>query len=1281
MNSPISKPRLSIYGNKDGDQVIDAFGTIYEFNAEQNEWIDKGVIPSHQVVTDSTDGLVSPEVYRKLTLLQDLIRRGFDFSKFKLDSPVDNPYYYLFHSSDDLIRFTPEQIAEPKVVYFDGLVRRVVVDITNNTTSVILDGSNLRTSDFTGLVLESPFGTFNILSGTASAVVVAGRANVAAGDPIKVARPESRLTRLRIEVDRGRLYQKLLRSCCVGPKGSKGDVGDRGTPGLPAESETFQFPISTTGGEFVWNSVVNTPIDTPISLRVYRADGTSPIIEILYPLNSTENTLIVISDDSISIEETSLVLSYDPTSNQFSGSFSVLTDEDISSWRYKARQQGPKGIAGEAGKAFLEIANRLLDDPSLRGTEAILSLRKASSSDDIIFLREELFDEVPVANLSALDGGQVVDFAGDYLVSAQITIREARDIGFFQTEIPEFSIPQLDIPAWTPTQDCAQATKWALYKFDWFNRVDPNYLFNIQIPAKPPEQCCQEDFFFCPNVGDACPVEGQPEPPVPPQVPCVCSCENPIGDEFGGSGLDLPPLDLTDPSTVVSVPSEGFDVGADYVQVGEGGESHLIPDSAVRASDVNVAESVLDGGFNRFNQEIFLCGNGEIRVTLDFDSDVCGGDIQERADCAFVPSEAVSSTFLLEDVGGNAQITSTNMLETNVIPATVVFTVSSEENVKPDVPPETEPGQVAIPATEENVPAEVENPEFVTSEFSVAHLKLSALVNTTGVDYCRGYRITISAKSDRDVCTRTRTWIITDPPGIEIFDPPFVDPSEPSGPTEDLTGSEPPPVVTPPVESFASAGAVISGGATPTEAIEDSSYVLTFGADNTVVSGTGDGHIFVGPGDTKIGVLIKSPAPSQIPLIHDNLQNNVSLLVPQLILNMVDAGYDVNGQFGPGTYVLANDFSTTWSSTNPSVSIRTDNWTDVIAYFSEPEPGGSFVLVIMARLDSSVIHSIGSSVFAGGLLDDGMSEGVLVLQTTLQGDPMGVISDGSIVFGSGGSISIGYSADVNYPTIVITPVGSNPPGSGSGSGSSGSAGSSGSSGGSVGSEPSGGSGSVGSEPPSGYPLEFFDMYSTDQESNATDVTYGFLAITEGVISPTDQIWITFPVGYDVSGVSGIFSGFIGGTSSFAVDGQTVKFIRNGDGANETSIFDVVFHGINNPGTGNYSFSMEIRNSSGVLLAGPETITGFPVSPLINVPVLQIGGQDYPAFQFSLVGAHLPFCGSDHWHASGAVCNLNGGSITDPDPGGCGFGTDPPLATTVVQIYQHEYDEFLASPCP
>lgn len=1273
MNSPISKPRLPIYGNKDGDQVIDAFGNIYEFNAEQNEWVDKGVIPNHQVVTDSVDGLVSPEIYRKLTLLQDLIRRGFDFSKFKLDSPVDNPYYYLFHSSDDLIRFTPEQVVEPKVVHFDGLVRRVVVDITNNTTSVVLDGANLRIGDFVGLVLESPFGVFNILSGTANSVVVAGRANVASGDPIKITKPESRLTRLRIEVDRGRLYQKLLRSCCVGPKGSKGDVGDRGAPGLPAEKEVFRLPVSTTGGEFVWNTVVNTPIDTPISLRVYRADELFPVVEILYPLNPAESTLVVISDDSISIEETSLVLSYDSTSGEFSGSFSVVSDEDIGSWRYKARQQGPKGATGEAGKAFLEIANRLLDDPSLRGTEAILSLRKASSSDDIVFLRQELFDEVPVANLSALDGGQIVDFSGDFFVSAQVTIREARDIGFFQAEVPEFTIPQLDIPAWTPTQDCAQATKWALYKFDWFNRVDPNYLFNIQIPAKPPEQCCQEDFFFCPNVGDACPIEGQPESPVPPQVPCVCSCENPIGDEFGGSGLDLPPLDLTDPSAAVGVISEGFDVGADYVQIGEGGESHLIPDSAVRASAVNVVESVLDGGLNRFNQEIFLCGNGEIRITLDFDSDVCGGDAQERSDCAFVPSEAVSSTFLLEDVGGDAQITSTNMLETNVVPATVVFTVSSEENGKSDVPPETEPGQVAIPATEENVPAEVENPEFTTSEFSVAHLKLSALINTTGINYCRGYRITISVKGDRDVCTRTRTWIITDPPGIEIFDPPFADPSEPSGPTESLTGSEPPPVVTPPIESFASTGTVISGGTTPTEAIESSTCALVFGADNTVISGTGDGHIFVGPGDTKIGVLIKSPAPSQIPLVHDSLQNNVNLLIPQLVLNMVDAGYDADGEFGPGTYVLANDFSTTWNSVNPSISIRTDNWTDVIAYFSEPEPGGPFVLVIMARLDNSVIHGTGSSVFANGLLDDGISEGVLVLQTTLQGDPMGAIADGSIVFGGNGSISIGYSAVVDYPTIVIAPVGSGSSSSGPGS-SSGSEPSSGL-GSSPGSEPS-----VGSEPSAGGILEFGSfVYPIINEPNSF-IPFFFTA--EFDILPDDQLWFTFPSEFNVAGAASPSSFTIDGTFAISVSGQTVKVIRQNDGTTRAGGLSsgVAFDGVGSPSSaGSYILSMTIRDSAGNLKMGPA-ILDQPYSDEIPVAVLIIGGQAYPTFQFTLT-APDGGCAFDHWHSTGSVCTLLGGVTTDPDPAGCGYGAVGSIPTSTAYVLQHAFDAWLAAGCP
>lgn len=1048
MDKPVFKPRLPTFGNTDGDQVVDQNDNQYEYNSELNEWVFMGQIASPDVVTEDEDGLVSPDIFRKLILIQDLMKRGIDFSRFKLDSPVENPYYYLFHSSDDLIRFTPEKNNEPKELKLISSITSL--ETVNDTTVLGLENiDSLTVGEAAGLVLETDFGNFNILSNTATSIVVAGsETSIRVNDRVKIVKPEVFKTELRIEVDRGRLYQKMIRNCCVGPKGLEGDVGDAGSAGDADVDEVFELPLSTTDDTFRWSSIVDTPIGTPISLRVFRQDNDDDvIIEIVFPIDGGP-VLIIVSGDEIDIEVTSSDVTYSATSRVFEG-FIVVTSggDDIDTWRYKVRQVGPTGADGEDGLSFIEVAAEILDDPSLRGTEAIISLRKSSVSDDIIFLNGTLFEEIPTSNLGALDGGSISDVEKDLFVSAEVTINEARDVAFYNFLIPDVPVPPLDLPAWTPTRDCVQARRWALYKYDWFNRVEPNYLYNISLPPKPDEACCQEDFFFCPNVGDEpCAIEGKPDSPTPIPTPCICDCENPIADQFGDEGFIMPPIDLTDPSNAftssddIIISPESVDPNASEVLEDQPGgqdvvvEDSFVDDEDVKASAIGTIESVVDGTINRFIQDITGTGNIQIDVSLDYDSDICGGEVEERKSCAYVDPQAFRAMFTLESLTGDAAITSPTMAETRVIPTSVTFTASTEKNVLPDVPPETQPGEIAIPVEEGNVPSQVENPEFETANHAVSTFRLTIIANTTEVDYCSGYRLTITTKSDRIDPKQERTFIITTPNSILI--PVTSDVTNVTNGSESFSGSSSSSssvisssslspslmALAMPGGSFAPDGSVISGGVTPDEMIVKSSYALSFDIARHKFSATGDPNFFYDPEDHGIGELINSPSWSQVPLIFDHIHNNCVISIPRFTINKNDSAFDVNGPWGSGTYLLGSDFATSWSSRIPFTNMRTDSWTDTVVFFGEPEvEGGPFFVTITARLASSVLHDSASSVFGESLFNSNISDGILVINGHLQEDPLTIIDSGSITFSESGSVALTYTDDISelYPTIMI----------------------------------------------------------------------------------------------------------------------------------------------------------------------------------------------------------------------------------------------------------------------
>lgn len=1211
MTEPIFKPRLPSFGAQDGDQIITSSGNVYEFNIEKNEWVCIGIIPNPDVVSSSSDGLVTPDVYRKLTLIQELIERGFDFSMFKLNTDVDqDPYFYYFHSSDDLVKFSPERCVEPKEVLARPIVAQVV-DREDGTTSILFtDAFNL---DFDGLTLETEFGNFKIVSSTNNSIIITGSSvNILPGDFVKIVKEESVVSKLRIEVDRGRLYQKLVRNCCVGPKGNKGDKGDTGTAGVAADDEVFQTPIITTDGRFTWSAIVETPIDTPISLRVFGQDDNNPILEILHPIDGT-SPMVIINDDDLNIEETSFESNYESTSKLFSGSFTVLSGgEDIDAWRFKARQRGPKGAAGEDGKAFLEVITQLLDDPSVRSTDAVLSMRKAAASDDLVIFRSALFEEIPVSNLSAM-AGRIDNILEDNFASVAVTIEEAKDIGFFKFDEPDFAAPQLDIPLWTPTADCVQARRWSQYRFNWFDQTDPDYLFSILGAPRPPEQCCQEDFFFCPNVGDnPCGIQGEVEAPLPLPVDCFCDCINPIADELAGGGLTFNPIDLLDSENSAENQMFLTEEDRNINVIGSGDRDDLLSLDNVKANALSTAESIIDGTENNFVQDIKMVGNGEIIVILEYDSDPCGGLAEERESCAFVDSNAVQSSFMLTDRSGTA-VVSSNMLEASTIPTTVAFTVQGQSRVIPsDVVTEAvkskdcpfsigselslggEPGQEVI--VEDSV------------EFDIADLQLKVAVNTTGVNYCRGYRITIIASSDQteefvlgDITTR-----IPDGDPETVLDItqtgggfPITSGSDGALPTDDDDDD----FVTP-VSSYADEGAVVSGGLlNPETAIEtvinNSSFVIEFDISQLIISVTGDENIFVDFSDLDLGVLQKSPTSFHV---FDAFQDNNLLGLGRVTLSKTDAGFD-EGPWGTGTYGLAGDNTVRLFSRIPNVLVREDTLEDAVYFFNEPQgPGEEFEFFFVSKITGGTIFDNADSIFVEKLIDSGLTDGIIVVRGGLSGDPMEAAAGGSILFVEQGSVVLGYQqeSDLNaiYPEVLIEPSG--------------------------GPEP---------EPPAPAPdpgLNNIVTTPTSFVAGQNSVEYDFGYDANSSLPSDGQIWITFPSGFDVSGVTTATSSAYDGGFNVAVDGQVVKVTRDSSGADAASgAYDISVSPVINVETADlYDWTISTRDSDDVIIDGPDTggeieILAGPVSDVNStVDATPTSGLVADGIESSLVVVNL-----------------------------------------------------------
>jgi hypothetical protein len=76
-----------------------------------------------------------------------------------------------------------------------------------------------------------------------------------------------------------------------------------------------------------------------------------------------------------------------------------------------------------------------------------------------------------------------------------------------------------------------------------------------------------------------------------------------------------------------------------------------------------------------------------------------------------------------------------------------------------------------------------------------------------------------------------------------------------------------------------------------------------------------------------------------------------------------------------------------------------------------------------------------------------------------------------------------------------------------------------------------------------------------------------------------------------------------------------------------------------------------------------------------ITVIEYRGEHIPVSQLRVGPKHPPHatgegCPEDHWHADGPVTSIEGNTFTDPNPGGCGFGTLKQRPSTNIPALDH-----------
>ncbi len=573
----------------DGAEVCDKYGNRWRFSGEQESWISRGLLQTPVTVSETADGVITPDIFDRLQKVRTFVNSGFDLKPLKI-APGRDAYWYYFRSSDKFVKFQPE------------------------------------------------------------------------GEDT-----------LRIEVDRGRLFQVLMKQVCPGPRGEKGEIGDRGRGGRPGPAEICYEPSKIEQNRLDFSIITPTPllgdrtdIELPnnhvpdISVRVFKVTlprrtdglvaskiGTKPKpgeVAVYDPLQhlaiyyhglpaeaatfqATRDLLVKQSMGALAVNVCPIALSrilaipigstvdrvpvvtvlVDPLGVakprvSYDRRFPVDVNKSLNTVQYnhdtgivcgsiylqnnlpwegtfcvKSRQRGPDGQPGRPGDSTVRIVECSLDKTSVFATCPIITARLDCEQQAIFSICSDIVSQVCVeevklaANAGILNGRSALNTS---FASAQMVLDDCKLIESYTLELVDDEFDELDLAHWSPQPGCVTKRHYDRHKFNWVKETDipacdeavkwygPNGLVRPgKYPwylgkAKPPEQdeCCQEDFFYCPNVQVGCNNVGplQPVSPPPPAPPPPVS---------------PPPANLTviaqvqpsDPPTITAGEPAGFD--------------------------------------------------------------------------------------------------------------------------------------------------------------------------------------------------------------------------------------------------------------------------------------------------------------------------------------------------------------------------------------------------------------------------------------------------------------------------------------------------------------------------------------------------------------------------------------------------------------------------------------------------------------------------------------------------------------------------------------------------
>ncbi len=489
--------------------ICDKAGNILQYDVLTNTWVFKGRIEVPNLVTEHNDGIIDTTIYDKLQKLRTIYESGqYKFTPLKIKPGIEG-YWYYFKSSDKLFRFIPE--AED--------VLRIEVDkarIYQIAMKQLCPGIKGQTGDI------GPKG----VSGFSGAAELCYAPTLIANNQMTFAiyTPTPLDTRISL-----RLYP-VSRSTSAQAVQLKNQVFEL----LPYFKKYDQYGQYLKDIQQMKTNIVAN------SMGIKPQAETEPLSEVLTgsfttgseyfefnidPKNPTTNSTLV-SSNTITININETISSFRYENNILYGTIVIegLWSSYGTEWCLRSRQRGPKGPKGDPGLCRLNAVTTVLDNTNFLPNCPIVNLRHDNVKNTLYWKCNSLANDICTSSIvlvndaATLNDRTVMD---SEFVSAQMTLNGCKHLQRHKPSIPSYSIPELQFVNWEPQADCVLKRHFDKYSFDWQSKLAtsacnpdvkwysatdlraPTYPYP-QLPTEPStDTCCEDTFFYCPNVQDA----------------------------------------------------------------------------------------------------------------------------------------------------------------------------------------------------------------------------------------------------------------------------------------------------------------------------------------------------------------------------------------------------------------------------------------------------------------------------------------------------------------------------------------------------------------------------------------------------------------------------------------------------------------------------------------------------------------------------------------------------------------------------------------------------------